>query len=89
MMLVPVGVAAVVMSLALAFALTRRRAGRDVAPAHAPADAAHIAREIAELDDAFERASAPSDAERDTYRQRREALKTRLEAALAKEEVAV
>jgi hypothetical protein len=89
MLLVPVGVAAVVMSLALAFALTRRRAGRVVAPAQPPADAAHIAREIAELDDAFERAGSPSDAERDTYRQRREALKARLEAALAKEEVAV
>ena len=87
--LVPVAVAAVVMSLALAFALTRRRAIRVVARAEAPDDAAHIARDIAELDDAFERVGSPSDAERDTYRQRREMLKARLEAALAKEQVAV
>jgi len=58
---------------------------------HAPAqdDAAHIAREVAELDDAFERVAAPSDVERDAYRQRRDELKTRLAAALAKEEVPV
>jgi hypothetical protein len=52
-------------------------------------DAAHIARDIAELDDAFERVASPSDAERDAYRERRETLKARLAAALAKEEVAV
>jgi hypothetical protein len=89
MLLVPVVVAAVVMSLALAFALTRRRGARVVARAEAPSDAAQIARDIAELDDAFERAGSPSDAERDAYRQQREALKTRLEAALAKEQVTV
>jgi hypothetical protein len=88
-MWVPIVVAAVVMALALAFALTRRRAVRVVARADAPPDAAHIARDIAELDDAFERAGSPSDAERDAYRERREALKARLEAALAKEQVAV
>jgi len=89
MLLVPVVVAGVIMSLALAFALTRRRAVRVVARAEAPSDAAHIARDIAELDDAFDRAASPSDAERDAYRQRREALKARLEAALAKEQVPV
>ena len=89
MLLVPVVVAAVVMSLALAFALTRRRRVRVVARAEAPSDAAHIARDIAELDDAFERVGTPSDAEREAYRERREALKARLEAALAKEQVAV
>ena len=89
MLLVPVIVAAVAMVLALAFALTRRRSGRVVAADDDATDAAHIARDIAELDDAFERVASPSDAERDAYRERREALKARLAAALAKEEVAV
>jgi hypothetical protein len=89
MLRVPVVVAAVVMSLALAFALTRRRSAGVLVHAEAPHDAAHIARDIAELDDAFERVESPSDAERDTYHQRREALKARLSAALAKEEVPV
>ncbi len=89
MLLVPVGVAAVIMALALGFALTRRRSMQVVVDAQAPDDAAHIAREIAELDDAFERAASPSDAERDAYQERRDALKTRLAAALANEEVAV
>ena len=67
MLLVPVVVAAAIMALALAFALTRRRPCTVVARADAPDDAAHLARDIAELDDAFERAASPSDAERDAY----------------------
>jgi hypothetical protein len=54
-----------------------------------PSDAAHLARDIAELDDAFERVASPSDAERVAYQARRDALKARLAEALAKEEVAV
>jgi hypothetical protein len=88
-MWVAVVVAAAIMGAALAFALTRRRSAQVVVRAEAPSDAAHLARDIAELDDAFERVGSPSDAERDAYRQRREALKARLEAALAKDEVAV
>jgi hypothetical protein len=88
-MLVPVAIGAAAMCVALAFALTRRRSARVVVRADAPADAAHLARDIAELDDAFERVGSPSDAERDAYRLRRDALKARLEAALAKEEVTV
>jgi hypothetical protein len=83
-----VAIAAAVMAVALAFALTRRRvqpiAVRE--PAH---DAAHLARDIAELDEAFARSASPSDAERDAYHQRRQALKTQLTAALANEEVPV
>ena len=89
MLYVTVVGAAVIMVLALAFALTRRRSARVAVAVQAPDDAAHLAREIAELDDAFERAASPSDTERDAYRQRRDELKTRLAAALAKEEVAV
>jgi hypothetical protein len=81
--------AAVIMVLALAFALTRRRSAPQVVVVPAPEDAAQIAREIAELDDAFERVASPSDGERDAYRRRRDELKTRLAAALAKEEVPV
>ena len=89
LMLFPVVAAAGVMAVALVLALTRRRPVRVIAQAAAPDDAAHLARDIAELDDAFERVSEPSDADRDAYRQRRDALKTRLEAALAKEHAAV
>jgi hypothetical protein len=87
-LLAPVVVAAAIMLIALAFALTRRRPMRVVARA-APDDPAHLARDIAELDDAFERVSSPSDAERDEYRRRRDALKARLTQALANEEVTV
>ena len=89
LMLFPVVAAAGVMAVALVLALTRRRPVRVIAQAAAPGDAAHLARDIAELDDAFERVSEPSDAQRDAYRERRDALKTRLEAALAKEHAAV
>jgi hypothetical protein len=89
MLYVTVVSAAVIMVLALGFALTRRRSAPVVVVAPAPDDAAHIARDIAELDDAFERVASPSDGERDGYRQRRDELKTRLAAALAKEEVPV
>ena len=88
-LLVPIVATAGIMSVALAFALTRRRRARVVIPSETPADAAHLARDIAELDDAFERAGAPSDAERDAYRARRDVLKARLAEALAKEEVPV
>ena len=88
-LLLPVAVAAAVMAVALAFALTRRRAVRAVAHVDAPADAAHLARDIAELDDAFARIDSPTDAERAAYQHHREALKARLSAALAKEEVTV
>ncbi|HET9797175.1 MAG TPA: hypothetical protein VFP90_04275 [Gemmatimonadaceae bacterium] len=87
--LLPVLAAAAIMALALAVALTRRRPVRVIARSAAPDDAARLARDIAELDDAFERVNAPSEAERDAYRQRRETLKAQLSAALAKEEVAV
>ena len=87
--LMPVVVAAVIMALALAFALTRRRSAPVVVDTEAPEDAAHIARDIAELDDAFERVASPSDAEREAYHERRDALKARLATALAKEEVPV
>jgi hypothetical protein len=84
--------AAAIMVLALAFALTRRRqmaVSHDVTapPVEAPTDAASLARAIADLDEAFARTASPTDAERDAYRERRAALKTRLTAALAKEEV--
>jgi len=84
-----IGVAAAVMAVALAFALTRRRAVARVAvPQHAP-DAAHLARDIAELDDAFTRVASPTDAQSAAYQQRRQALKAQLTAALANEEVPV
>ena len=89
MLYVTVVSAAAIMVLALGFALTRRRSMRVVVHAPPVDDAAHIAREVAELDDAFERVASPSDAERDAYRQRRDELKRRLAAALAKEEVPV
>ena len=89
MLLMPVVIAAVIMAVALGFALTRRRSAHVVVDVRPPDDAAHIARDIAELDDAFERVTSPSDAEREAYRQRRDALKTQLAEALAKEEVPV
>jgi hypothetical protein len=87
-------VAAAIMAVALAFALTRRRQERAArgAPSAAtepPADSAYLARAIADLDEAFARTASPSDADREAYRQRRALLKTRLTAALAKEEVSV
>jgi hypothetical protein len=88
-LLAPVAVAAAVMAVALAFALTRRRPARVVSRDDGPVDAAHLARDIAELDDAFARADAPTDVEREAYEHRRQALKVRLAAALANEEVAV
>jgi hypothetical protein len=85
---VTVGIAAAIMAIALAFALTRRRAIR-VVVIERPSDAAHLARDIAELDDAFARTMSPTDAQRDVYQRRRQALKTQLTAALANEEVPV
>ena len=82
-------VAAAVMAVALAFALTRRRSVRVRPRVDTPVDGAHLARDIAELDDAFARVAAPTDEERDAYNQRRQVLKSRLAAALAKEEVPV
>jgi len=87
-LLVPVLIGGAIMALALVFALTRRQRAVVVAP-NVPDTAANLARDIAELDDAFERSTTPSDAERAAYRQRRDALKARLSEALAKEEVAV
>lgn len=101
MLLAPVAVVAAVMCLALAFALTRRgparlrvRGTRVATPtagavAGAPRDAAHLARDIAELDEAFARAATPSDDARAEYLRRREALKSQLTAALANEDAAV
>ena len=86
---VPVIVAAALMGLALMIALTRRRAAPAVVPQPGRVDAAHLARNIADLDDAFARMAAPSDAERTSYQQRRDALKAQLTAALAKEESTV
>ena len=88
-LLVPIVATAGIMAIALAFALTRRRKVPVVPRDETPADAAHLARDIAELDDAFERVASPTDAERESYRARRDALKARLAEALAKEEVAV
>jgi hypothetical protein len=88
-LLIPIVATAGIMSVALAFALTRRRRRPVTPPLEPPADAAHLARDIAELDDAFERLALPSDAEREAYQARRDALKARLAEALAKEEVAV
>lgn len=85
----PVIAGAAVMGLALVFALTRRPVVRVVTREEAPPDAARLARDIADLDDAFARVEAPSDAEREAYERRRQALKTQLSAALAKEGVAV
>jgi len=86
----PVVAAGAIMILALAFALTRRRsvvsAGMP-SPRASVADAETLARDIADLDDAFARIAAPTDAERDAYRERRAVLKARLTSALAKEEV--
>ena len=91
--IVPVVVAGAVMALALAFALTRRRRRSSmpltVPIVERPDDARHLAHDIADLDDAFARIAAPTDAERESYQQRRAVLKSRLSAALAKEEVAV
>ena len=89
LMLFPVVAAAAVMVVALAVALTRRRPVRVVVREEPIEDAAHIARDIAEMDDAFERTPSPTDDERAAYQQRRAELKTRLESALAKEQVAV
>jgi hypothetical protein len=89
LLLIPIVATAGIMSVALAFALTRRRKARAVVRVASPVDAAHLARDIAELDDAFERVASPSDAEREAYRTQRDALKARLAEALAKEEVAV
>ena len=85
----PVLGAAALMIVALVFALTRRRSAAVAAKATAPPDAGHLARDIAELDDAFARADAPSDAERASYQRRRDELKARLAAALANDEVTV
>ena len=88
----PVLGAAAIMILALAFALTRRRPGattRASAAREPVEDAESLARDIADLDDAFARVANPSDADRDAYRVRRAALKARLTSALAKEEVPV
>jgi putative NADH-flavin reductase len=85
----PVILGAGIMAIALAFALTRRRPTHAAVRRDVPDDAEHLARDIADLDEAFSRVDAPTDAEREAYRQRRQALKTRLTAALANEEVAV
>jgi hypothetical protein len=91
--IVPAVVAAGVMALALAFALTRRRrrpaAPLPARPVERVDDAAQLAHDIADLDDAFARIADPTDADRESYQQRRAVLKGRLAAALAKEEVAV
>ena len=78
-----------IMSIALAFALTRRRPRRQAPRVAPPVAAEHLARDIAELDDAFERMTSPTDADREAYRTRRDVLKARLADALAKETVAV
>lgn len=91
--IVPVVVAAAVMAVALALALTRRRrshgATAPARPVERPDDAAQLAHDIADLDEAFARIAAPTDAERESYQHRRAVLKSRLSAALAKEEVGV
>jgi hypothetical protein len=85
----PAVVTAAVMGIALLFALTRRQRVHAVTRLEAEPDAARLARDIAELDDAFERVASPSDADREAYRERRDALKAQLSRALAKDSVAV
>ncbi|MFL5630370.1 MAG: hypothetical protein ACJ77T_03860, partial [Gemmatimonadaceae bacterium] len=85
----PVLAAATIMCLALAVALTRRRPAVVHMRDDAPHDAAHLARDIADLDDAFARTPSPSDAQRASYQSRRDALKAQLTAVLANEEVTV
>ena len=85
----PVVAAATIMCLALAVALTRRRPVATAPHDDTPPDAAHLARDIAELDEAFARTASPSDAQRASYQARRDALKAQLTAVLANEEVAV
>jgi len=81
--------AGTIMCLALAVALTRRRPITVVAGDNAPPDAAHLARDIADLDEAFARNASATDAQRASYQARRDALKAQLTAVLANEEVAV
>ena len=50
---------------------------------------AEMLRQRNEIVNAFARVDAPSDAEREAYQRRRDALKTQLTAALANEEVTV
>jgi hypothetical protein len=85
----PVVAAAAIMCLALVVALTRRRPAVVHVRDDAPYDAAHLARDIADLDDAFARTPSPSDAQRASYQARRDALKAQLTAVLANEEVTV
>ena len=85
---VPIIGAAVLMLGALAVALTRRGAVPVTTQPVAQVDAAHLARDIAELDEAFARVTTVSDADRASYQRRRDALKSQLTAALAKEETA-
>jgi len=66
-----------------------RRASRDGCRRIAPPDAAHLARDIADLDEAFARNASATDAQRASYQARRDALKAQLTAVLANEEVAV
>ena len=72
------------MLIALAAAFTRR--GRRAAPPDRPKqdDAQALAREIAVLDEAFERLPAPTEDARAGYEARRGALKAQLGAALAR-----
>ena len=81
--------AGTIMCLALAVALTRRRPITVVAGDNAPPDAAHLARDIADLDEAFARNASATDAQRASYQARRDVLKAQLTAVLANEEVAV
>ena len=62
-----------------------RAAANGTAPV-ATADPERLARQIASLDAAFDRQRAPSDEARASYRQRRDALKRELTAALAARE---
>jgi hypothetical protein len=88
-LLAPVVATATIMCLALVVALTRRRPAAIAVRDDAPHDAAHLARDIADLDNAFARRQSPSDAERASYQARRDALKAQLSAVLANEEVPV
>ncbi len=81
---------AAAMLVALIFAMRRSRRPLRSSPVAAP-DAADVprssavARQIAELDESFERVAPPSDTERAAYQSRRSELKQQLADALADE----
>ena len=81
---------AAAMLVALLFAMRRSRGPLRFSPVAAPAAedvsrSSTVARQIAELDEKFERFAPPNDAERAAYQSRRAELKQQLADALADE----